>query len=131
MGLDLAVLGDVARAQGAYSEALAQYQQCLSLWRERGNTVNTAVVFDSIGQALSQMDDPARAVTLFSAAAAIRARAGVKLTANEQASCDATIGACRTTLGEGAFGAAWATGRTLTMAQAIELALQPVALTAA
>ena len=126
MGLDYALFGDIARAQGDYAGALAQYQQCLSLWRERENTVNSAFVLDSIAQILSRMGDPARGATLMGAAAAIRERASVKLAANEQASYDETMLACRAALGEAAFAAAWAAGRTLTLAQAIGLALKRV-----
>ena len=73
------------------------------------------------------MGDPARGATLVAAAAAIRERASVKLTTNEQATNDETMLACRVALGEAALGDAWAAGRALTLAQAIGLALKPLA----
>jgi hypothetical protein len=127
MGLDYALLGDIARTQGDYAGALAQYQQCVSLWRDRENPANSALVLDRIGQTLSRMGDPARAATLLGAAAAIRERASVKLAASEQADHDETMVACRVELGEAAVAAAWAAGRTLALAQAIGLALKPLA----
>jgi tetratricopeptide (TPR) repeat protein len=127
MGLDYALLGDIARTQGDYAGALAQYQQCVSLWRDRENTANSAFVLDRIAQTLSRMGDPARGATLIGVAVAIRERAGVKLTANEQANNDETMLACRVALGEAALAAAWAAGRALTLAQAIGLALKPLA----
>jgi tetratricopeptide (TPR) repeat protein len=126
MGLDYALFGDIAREQGDYAGALAHYQQCLSLWRDRENTVNSAFVLDGIAQTLSRMGDPSRGATLMGAALAIREPANVKLTANEQASRDETMLACRVALGEAAFAAAWAEGRVLTLAQAISLALERV-----
>ncbi len=126
MGLDYALLGDIAREQGDYAAALEYYQQCLSLWRDRENTVNSAFVLDGIAQTLSRIGDPSRGATLMGAALAIREPANVKLTANEQASLDETMLACRVALGEAAFAAAWAEGRVLTLAQAISLALKRV-----
>jgi tetratricopeptide (TPR) repeat protein len=125
-GQDHALLGDIASAEGDYAAALAQYQQCLTLWRERENTVSSAAVLDKVAQTLRQMDDLARGATLLSAAAAIRGRASVMLTAREQAACDEVARACRAALGEVAFDAAWAAGRALTLAQAVDLALRPL-----
>lgn len=127
LGRDYALLGDVARSQGEYAAALAQYRQCLALWRDRGNTVTSAFVLDSVAQALSQVSAHAGAATLISAAAAIRERAAVKLTPAERSACEATLRACRTSLGDAAFTDALAAGRGLGLAQAIDLALQPLA----
>jgi Tetratricopeptide repeat len=123
MGLDYALFGDIAREQGDYAGALDQYQRCLSLWRDRENVVNSAVVLDNIAQILSRMGDPSGGATLMSVATAIRERASAKLAVNAQASRDETMGACRVALGEAKFIAAWSKGRVLTPAQAINLAL--------
>jgi predicted ATPase/DNA-binding SARP family transcriptional activator len=126
IGLDLALLGDIARAQGEYAEALERYQQCLSLWRGRENPVNSARVLAKVARTVGRMGEPARAVTLSSAAAAICERASATLAGREQAASDEALWAHRAELGEGTFAAAWGAGRTLTLAQAIELALQPL-----
>jgi predicted ATPase/DNA-binding SARP family transcriptional activator len=126
MGTDYALLGAIAHSQGEYATALAFYQQCLGLWRDRESTMQSALVFDGVGRTLGSMGEPARAATLLSAAAAIRERASVQLTAREQALCDESIGVCRAALSEQACNAAWALGRELTLAQAVELALKPV-----
>ena len=127
MGLDYALLGDIARRQGNDAGALAQYHQCLTLWRDRENIMYSAFMLDSIAQTLSRMGEPARAATLLGSAASIRERASVKLAAGEQALCDEAVLACRAALGEAGLAAAWAAGRTLTLAQTIDLALQPLA----
>ena len=126
MGLDYALLGDISRARGDHAEALAHYHQCLSLWRERENSVNSARVFNSMARTLSDQGDPERGAMLMAAAAAIRDQADARLTTHEQASCDETVRACRMVLGEAAFAAAWAKGRMLTPGQAIDLALKPL-----
>jgi predicted ATPase/DNA-binding SARP family transcriptional activator len=127
MGLDFALFGDVARAEGAQETALAHYQRCLSLWRDRENAVASAAVLDKVAQTLGQLGDPARAAALLSAAAAIRRRANVTLTPSEQDACDQLALACRAALGDDEFAAAWAAGGELTMAQAVDMALRPAA----
>lgn len=123
MGLDYAVMGDIARGRGDDAAALAHYQQSLSLWRDRENLVNSSVVFDRLARTLCRIGDPESGATLSGTASAIRERAGVKLTADEQASNDETMRACRLALGEAAV-TAWSAGRALTLAQAINLALK-------
>jgi tetratricopeptide (TPR) repeat protein len=126
MGLDYALLGDISRARGDDAEALAHYRHCLNLWRERENSVNSARVFNCMAGTLSDQGYPKLAAMLMAAAAAIREQAGARLTTHEQDRCDETLRACRTTLGEAAFAAAWAEGRMLTPGEAIDLALKPL-----
>jgi predicted ATPase/DNA-binding SARP family transcriptional activator len=126
IGLDHALFGDVARDQGDYGEALLHYQRCLTLWADRENIVNSAFVFDDMAQTLSRMGDLAHAVKLIAAAAAIRERARVKLTAYEQANWEDVSTACRAALGDERFASVWAEGRSLTLEQAVNLALERV-----
>jgi predicted ATPase/DNA-binding SARP family transcriptional activator len=124
MGLDYALLGDIARMQADYIGALAQYRQCLALWRDRENTMHSATVLGSIAQTLSSVGEPARAATLLAAVAAIRARASVRLTAAEQSHEDEALRACAKALGDDALADACAAGQALSSAQAIDLALE-------
>jgi tetratricopeptide (TPR) repeat protein len=121
LGLDHALLGDIARDQGDYAGALRHYQRCLRLWTDRENIMNSAFVFDDIAQTLARMDDPTAAVKLLAAAAAIRERARVKLTAYEQANRADISTACRAALGDESFASAWAEGWSLTPEQAASL----------
>jgi hypothetical protein len=89
--------------------------------------MTTALVLDSIAQTLGRMGDLAGGATLLSAAAAIRERASIKLAASEQANDDEALRACRAALGEAGLAAAWEAGQALTLVQAINLALQPLA----
>lgn len=125
IGLGLITQGDIARAEGNSAEALASYFQCLKLWKERENTVTVGYVLDYIGRTFLQMEDAERAATLFSAAATIREQAGVRLTDYEKAGCNLAFQRCREALGNAAFAVAWAAGRTLSIAEAVSLALEP------
>lgn len=126
IGFDVATLGDIAWRQGNATLAVTHYQQCLSLWRDRESPVISAMVLDSTARALTHLSEAQRGATLLSAAATIREQAQATLTAREQAENDATLLACRESLGTAAFAAACAAGRTLPLAQAIDLALLPL-----
>ncbi len=124
LGLNHVLLGDIAYLEGDHSGALTHYRQCLTLWRDRGNAVDSAAVLAKVALALSQLEDPARGAALLGAAAAIRERASVTLAPTEQADDDETLRACRAALGEAGLNTALATGRLLSLEEAIGLALQ-------
>lgn len=124
VGFDERLLGDVARAAGDLSVALDHYRRCLGRWRHREYLVGIATVLDRIAQVLFHLDDPVRAATLLSAAAAIRQRVGARLSADDQAAYDGVAQTCRAALGPAAFADAWDTGRTLEPHRAVALALQ-------
>jgi hypothetical protein len=126
MGLDYAVLGNIARQQGDDAGALAHYHHCLALWQDHENIVNSVVVLDNIAEIYSRLGHPGRGVTLMSTAQAMRERATIKVPANEQGSRDNVMRACRVALGDAAFAAAWAEGRSMTLEQAIAYALEVV-----
>jgi tetratricopeptide (TPR) repeat protein len=124
MGLDYSLFGDIARDQRDYAEALQHYKRCLTMWAGRENSMNSAFVFDDLAQTLCRMGAAARAVKLMGAAAAIRERAEVKLTAYERANREDISTACRAGLGDAGFASAWAEGWSLTLEQAVNLALE-------
>jgi predicted ATPase/DNA-binding SARP family transcriptional activator len=66
-----------------------------------------------------------RAARLFGAAAALRERFGTPVEPRYRAEYDQRIDAARTVLHEAAFATAWAQGSTMTVDQAISLALSP------
>jgi predicted ATPase len=124
LGLNHVLLGDIARSEGDYSGALTYYRQCLSLWRDRENAVDSASVLAKVAQALSRLGEPARGAALLGAAAGIRERASLTLALTEQADVDETLRTCRAALGEAGLNSALSGGRSLSLEQAIDLALQ-------
>jgi tetratricopeptide (TPR) repeat protein len=118
------LLGDIARDQADYAEALVHYRRCLTLWMEREDMVSAASVLDDLAKVLCRLGDAARAVRLMGAAQAIRDDASVKLAANEEASLEHVLGRCRTMLGEIAYRVAWSEGHTSRPKQAAALALR-------
>jgi predicted ATPase/DNA-binding SARP family transcriptional activator len=126
IGLDYILLGDIDRAQGDNAAALEHYRRCLSLWRDRENIIDSAQVLEKVADLLARADDYGRASALLSAATALRERAGDSVSPTAQARLDETALICREALGEAAFADAWERGSRLTLAQAIDLASEPL-----
>lgn len=125
LGLDYVLLGDISRDQGDLTGALAHYRHCLSLWRERENRTNSALVFARIAQILAWQGGAETGAALLAAAAEIHKQNGALLWHSEQERLAETARVCRASLGESKFAAASAAGRALLIGQVLELALQP------
>ena len=127
LGFDYVLLGDISRDAGDLGAALGYYRRCLSLWRERENRTNSALVFARIAQILAWQGRAETGAALLAAAAGIHTQNGALLWPSEQARLAETERLCRAGLGESAFAAASAGGRALLLGQALDLALHPVA----
>ncbi len=96
--------GDDARARVWLTESLALHQ-------ELGLTREVADCLESLAQAMAR-EQPARAVSLLSAAAAVRAAIGTPHRTRQQSAHERFIGALHSILDETAFALAWADGQT-------------------
>jgi tetratricopeptide (TPR) repeat protein len=122
----LARLGNVAHAQGDYGTARALFEESLTIKRELGD--KRAIVQDLEGLAALAVAQaqPAHAARLFGAVEGLREAFGAPLPPGDRAEHDRCVPAVRTTLGEAAFAAAWAEGRSMSLEQSIDCALQSV-----
>ena len=127
LGFDYVLLGDISRDRGDLAAALGHYRHCLSLWRERENRTNSALVFARIAQILAWQGGAETGAALLAAAAEIHRQNGALLWPSEQERLAETARVCRASLGESTFAAASAGGRALLLGQALDLALQPIA----
>jgi predicted ATPase/DNA-binding SARP family transcriptional activator len=108
LGQAYALLANAARDDGDYAAAFSAYRRCLVAWADRENVSSRASVYEDIARTLGLVGEAAAAVRLMGGAAALRARAGIGLTAHEQAAVDEALAAFRATLGDEAFAALWA-----------------------
>jgi predicted ATPase/DNA-binding SARP family transcriptional activator/Tfp pilus assembly protein PilF len=132
--LTLYYLGKVAQAQGDDTLARVFHTKAIINHLEIGNRPGIALCLEafaimSIGQnkmesALPSLDGLRRAVRLFGAAEILYAPPRFELSAKERAEHDQAVAATRAALGEEAFTAAWEEGKTMTLEQAVEFALQ-------
>jgi tetratricopeptide (TPR) repeat protein len=114
-------MGRIVR-QDNRGRAAMLLKEALALSREAEDPRIVASLLEGVaGTAL--VSQPERAAQLLGAAAALRETLGLPVPASEREDHDRAVAATRTALGETAFAAAWATGRTLPAEEAVNEAL--------
>jgi tetratricopeptide (TPR) repeat protein len=126
MPMALLQLGRVARCQGKYERAAVLLAEAMTLFRVLGDRHSGRISpcleeFVWVFRGQGRLE---RAVQLLGAAERLREASGAGLSADERAEYEASVAALRTALGEGAFAAARAEGRAMSLEAAIELALK-------
>jgi len=124
-------LGGVARDQGDYCRAMALLQQSLALFGDLGHNEGTVAAMEELAAVACGQELPEPAARLFGAAHALREPIGAPVPAADQAANERSISVARARLGESAFTAAWANGRTPPPEQVVADALQAMATTGA
>jgi tetratricopeptide (TPR) repeat protein len=110
--------------QRDYARAEARCRECLALYRDVGDRQGVSHYLPVLAGAAFGQGQIERAARLFGAGAALRERLGASLPPIGRRSHDRAVAAVRATLGEAAFEAAWAAGRSLSLDQAIAEALR-------
>jgi predicted ATPase/class 3 adenylate cyclase len=117
-------LADCALIRGDTGEAERRYRQSLQAALPLGDVIETSFEVQGMAMAAAGNGNPARALRLAGAVAALRESLGTSLPiAFWDALLERYIGAARTELGEKAA-AVWAEGRALAFDDAVELALK-------
>ncbi len=115
----LAVLGKVVAAQGDYAAARALYEESLTISGELGEKWVIPVHLVGLGEVVAAQRQLAWAAQLWGAADALRDAVGIPIPPVELADYERSVSATRVHLGERAFAAAWAQGRSMTPQQAL------------
>ena len=92
--------------------------------RERGDKELIASGLAGLASVVAVQGEPGWAVRLWGSAEALREAIGAPLQPIERADYDHAVGAVRDHLGERAFAAAWAQGRTMTAEQVLTIRAQ-------
>jgi non-specific serine/threonine protein kinase len=120
----LSLLGRLAWLQSEHPRATQLQRESLALQREMDDRVGIADSLDVLAWVANASGEPTLAARLFGAAEAVRERSGATSLPLWRAERERNVAATRASLGEEAFTAAWAAGRSLTVEQAIEEALR-------
>ncbi|MFL5735496.1 MAG: ATP-binding protein [Chloroflexia bacterium] len=120
----LSMLGYVAEREGRYDEARKLLEESLSMRRELGNKQGVAVCFVGLAEVACAQDLADRAARLLGAAEGLLESAGVRLGMADQARFERAREATLGQLGREAFEAAWAQGRTMSLDEAADYALE-------
>jgi predicted ATPase/class 3 adenylate cyclase len=114
----------ILRQRGELDEPLATYRDLLPHWKDLGHRSAVAHELECIAYILMRKEEPERAVTLLGAAEALREAIDSVMTEAEQMEYAKEISALRAGMDEAEFQWSWSKGRTLTIDDAIEYALQ-------
>jgi ATP/maltotriose-dependent transcriptional regulator MalT len=112
----LSILGMAEAAQGDFAAAQALYAEWLTL--AGGDERSIALSLEGLADAVVSQGQLAWAVRLWSTAETVRDRIGVPMQPGMRAAYSRKVTETRAQLGEQAFSAAWAAGRTMTPEQA-------------
>lgn len=119
-----------ARRRGEYRRAGELLGEALSIWNELGNRVHIGVTMTAIASLAAAQRQFASAARLFGAAEAALESVGAARSRGEmkvETGYDEAVVRVRTALGERAFAAEWAAGRSQAADDAIEAALSMTA----
>jgi predicted ATPase/serine/threonine protein kinase/DNA-binding CsgD family transcriptional regulator len=114
--LALETLGSIALSQGNLERAIACFTEGLSVAREIGNQTFIAWYLMGLARVAVVEAQLKRAAQLFGAAE-VRYDVNKELSPNQRDDYERMISSVRAQLGEQAFAAAWAEGRTMTLEQ--------------
>ena len=115
----LSALGKVLAAEGDYAAAQALDEESLALSGALDEKWVIAACLVGMGEIVAAQQKLAWAAQLWGAAEALRDAIGVPIQPVERADYERSLSAARVHLGERAFAAAWAQGRSMTPEQAL------------
>jgi predicted ATPase len=117
-------LGELSRRQGKLKESLEHYHQAIKLIPEWEPAFTLDYSLEGLVKTISDMGESERAVHLLGAAASMRKKWGGVIHPVFRAEYDKYINLLREKLGEATFATIWEEGQSMTIEQAIELALR-------
>lgn len=116
-------LGELARRQSNLTESLEHYRQAIKLIPEFERAFTLDYSLEGLAKTISDMGEPKRAVRLLGAAASMRKKWNGVIHPVFREEYDKCIALLREKLGDTAFESLWVEGQSMTMEQAIELAM--------
>jgi len=125
VGTTLENLGNVAYEQGELAAARTLHVESLTLRRQVGDKLGVVISLERLAAVAASLGSPLRAARIWGAAERIRAEVGSALEPKERSQLDLRVAAAGEALGDdAAFDSAWQDGRSLTLEQAIDIALK-------
>jgi tetratricopeptide (TPR) repeat protein len=121
---ELRNLGHTARFEQCYAEARSYYGKSLAWYLKEDDKRYIANTLDSLARLGMAEGQAMYAARLFGAVDVLRETVKAVMPGHERKDYGHNVAAAREALGEEAFAAAWAEGRTMTMEQTVEYALE-------
>jgi predicted ATPase/DNA-binding SARP family transcriptional activator/Tfp pilus assembly protein PilF len=117
-------LGAVASTQDDYASARSRFEEGLEIFRELGDRQGIAHALEAFASLNAGENKHEKAARLWGAAERLNAEIGSPMMPSDQDELDRNVAKVRAALEEKDFAAAWEEGRTLTMEQAVEYAIE-------
>jgi non-specific serine/threonine protein kinase len=122
MGIAFSNLALAVLRQGDYGRAAALYQESLGLLWKSDEEFFTTRTLDELARLAFLQGDNEHAAHLFGFAEVLREQIGAVIAPADQGAHDDAVAAVRGQMNEVSFHAAWAAGRAMSLAQALEYA---------
>jgi predicted ATPase/class 3 adenylate cyclase len=116
-------LGNLARAQGDYRSARSLYHESLAIYQEFGDKRALAYLLEDMGCTEALQNRPERALCLIGSASILREAVGSPLSATEMKKIESMLELAHRLLDETAQARAMGQGRSMTLEQAVQYAL--------
>jgi hypothetical protein len=113
----LANLGEVAQSQGKSAQAIAHYVESLMLRANLGDKEGIAYCLEGLADIAGARGQPKRAARLWGAAETLREELSVPLPPSARTRYDQLVAGTRASFGAAPFDAAFAAGRSMSLAQ--------------
>src|SRR5437773_871945 len=125
VSVELGNLGALEALEGNISEAVPFLRESLEIAYNRGDRYLAPYELVWLGRVASAQGSPARGATLFAGAEAQFDSTGLGMDPDEGPEYEKGLAAIRAALDEKAFSAAWATGKKMSLDEAVAFALGP------
>ncbi|HXQ33447.1 MAG TPA: hypothetical protein VN843_05445, partial [Anaerolineales bacterium] len=117
-------LAHIEREQGQFNQAMPKYRETILEWQRLGHRAAIANQLECFAFIAKAQEQPERAAKLFGAAEALREKINIAMTPQERNEYDLEIADLRANMDEKVFASHLAEGRSLTMEQAVDFALE-------
>jgi len=117
-------LAHILRLEGNYSDAISSYHETIREWQRIGHRAAVAHQLECIAFISKALEQVEKALRLFGAAETLREKIEIDMTSQEREDYDKEVADIKVNMDEKEFVSLWAEGRSMTMDEAIELALE-------
>jgi predicted ATPase len=117
-------LAHILRLEGNYPEAISSYRGTIREWQRIGHRAAVAHQLESVAFISKALEQADKALRLLGAAEALREKIEIDMTSQEREAYDKEVADLKANMDDNEFTSLWAEGRSMTMDEAIALALE-------
>jgi len=116
-------LAHILRQEGSYSEAISSYHETILEWQRMGHRSAVAHQLECLAFIAKSLEQVEKATKLLGASDALRQKIEIDMTTQERQEYEKEVADLKANMDEKEFTSLWVEGQSMTMDQAIELAL--------